>query len=250
MLRCGGGAFAWEELTGRTQGEPPPPRFDHTAYAFPITPNSETYDKLVIMGGRDVGAVLSDAHTLDLATLTWERAPDGSATGVPVPGGEVCCAAVEDVESVPYHKVSRWGETDRRVPGTFQTARAAGALQALLAPQPVVREHRCRPQPCRNQQRNCVPRLVHAVLQVFTFGGKRGMMSYVNSVEVMDCGSRVWSTPPLEAGCKAPIGRWAQLCQVPRAWPPAHDTQGGACHAAHCGTHAAHARPWCGACTA
>ena len=36
------------------------------------------------------------------------------------------------------------------------------------------------------------------------------MMSYINAVEVMDCGTRVWSTPPLQAGCKAPVGRCAK----------------------------------------
>ena len=110
LLHCGADGFRWEELTGGLQGEAPPPRFDHTAFVFPIAPNSDTFDKMVIMGGRDVTSVLSDAHTLDLATLTWERAPDGGA-GVPAPGAEVCCAAVEDVESVPYHKVRAQSES-------------------------------------------------------------------------------------------------------------------------------------------
>lgn len=43
--------------------------------------------------------------------------------------------------------------------------------------------------------------------QVLSFGGKRGMMRYMNSVEVMDCGSQVWSTPPVEGTGVAPCGR-------------------------------------------
>jgi dynein heavy chain len=115
-----GGAhgFRWENITDQLQGDAPPARFDHAAFVFPVTPNSVSFDKLMIMGGRDVGVVLGDAHVLDLATFTWERAgvPDGSssgaAAGAPAPVGEVCCAVVEDVESVPHHKVrgeSPWG---------------------------------------------------------------------------------------------------------------------------------------------
>eukprot|EP00882_Tetradesmus_deserticola_P025099 GHRQ01027543.1.p2 GENE.GHRQ01027543.1~~GHRQ01027543.1.p2 ORF type:complete len:114 (-),score=37.95 GHRQ01027543.1:6-347(-) len=44
--------------------------------------------------------------------------------------------------------------------------------------------------------------------KVFSFGGKKGMMQYMNTVEVMDCGSQVWSTPPVDGG-KAPCGRCA-----------------------------------------
>jgi dynein heavy chain len=108
VLHCGGGAFRWEDITEQLHGEGPSPRFDHAAFVFPVTPNSETFDKLAVLGGRDVGQVLGDTHVLDLATLAWEPqlAPDASAGAVvPSPVGEVCCAAVEDVESVPYHKV-------------------------------------------------------------------------------------------------------------------------------------------------
>jgi len=116
VLHCGAGSsFRWEQLTDQLHGEGPSPRFDHAAFVFPVTPSSDTFDKLVVMGGRDLGQVLSDTHVLDLAALTWERAAEsGAAAGGiapaspaagPAPGGEVCCAAVEDVESVPYHKV-------------------------------------------------------------------------------------------------------------------------------------------------
>jgi dynein heavy chain len=43
--------------------------------------------------------------------------------------------------------------------------------------------------------------------QVLSFGGKRGMMRYMNEVNVMDCGSQVWSTPPVEGGGLPPCGR-------------------------------------------
>lgn len=31
--------------------------------------------------------------------------------------------------------------------------------------------------------------------KIFNFGGKAGTMDFLNSVEIMDCGRRVWSTP-------------------------------------------------------
>jgi dynein heavy chain len=43
--------------------------------------------------------------------------------------------------------------------------------------------------------------------KVFSFGGKRGMMNYLNSVEVMDCGNLVWSTPAVQGSGKPPCGR-------------------------------------------
>ena len=46
--------FEWEELTEKLAGTPPPPRLDHSAVIYPITPNSDTFDKLLIMGGRDL----------------------------------------------------------------------------------------------------------------------------------------------------------------------------------------------------
>ena len=30
--------------------------------------------------------------------------------------------------------------------------------------------------------------------KLFTFGGKKGIMDYINSVDVMDCGQLVWNT--------------------------------------------------------
>jgi hypothetical protein len=43
---------------------------------------------------------------------------------------------------------------------------------------------------------------------VFCFGGKRGLMTYLDGVDVLDCGSRVWTTPPLEEASMRKAGRW------------------------------------------
>jgi dynein heavy chain len=131
--------FKWENLTEQLQGAAPSPCFDHTAFIYPVTPNSDTFDKLLVMGGRDLSAMLHDSYVLDLASMTWQT------EGAPLLPFEVCNNVCDDIESVPYHKV-------------------------------------------------------------FSFGGKKGMMQYMNTVEVMDCGSQVWSTPPVEGG-KAPCGR-------------------------------------------
>ncbi len=55
------------------QGVAPTPRFDHSAYIYPITPNSSSYDKLVIMGGRDLTTMFQDSHMLDLNRMAWEE---------------------------------------------------------------------------------------------------------------------------------------------------------------------------------
>jgi len=135
----GSSTFTWEDLTSQVQGTGPCPRFDHTAFIYPITPNSETYDKLLVMGGRDLSAMLHDSFVLDLATMTWQ------SEGAPLLPYGVCNNVCDGIESVPYHKV-------------------------------------------------------------FSFGGKKGMMQYMNAVDVMDCGSQVWSTPPIDSG-KPPCGR-------------------------------------------
>lgn len=216
VLHLGGGAFRWENVTDQLQGDGPSPRFDHAAFVFPVTPNSNTFDKLMVMGGRDVSQVLADTHLLDLGTLTWERAGDEGEMAPPASGRGVCCAVVEDVESVPYHKVRVYAARVTACDLVHAWDRAGGlgtelgstaserqrACHASCAPVAVLttveaalRNHASHNRPC------CQPG------QVFTFGGKRGMMSYLNSVDVFDCGSKVWSTPPLEAACKSPIGR-------------------------------------------
>jgi dynein heavy chain len=135
-----GAPHRWEQLTESVQGTGPVPRFDHSAFVFPVTPNSASYDKLVVMGGRDLSQMYSDSHVLDLHTLAWEEGP---APSLPY---QICSNVCDGIEAVPNHKV-------------------------------------------------------------FSFGGKRGMMQYTNAVEVMDAGSQVWSTPPVDAG-EPPCGRW------------------------------------------
>jgi dynein heavy chain, axonemal len=56
------GGFKWENITEQLGGTPPPPRFDHCAFIYPVTPNSPTYDKLVILGGRDLSSMFQDSH--------------------------------------------------------------------------------------------------------------------------------------------------------------------------------------------
>ncbi|MEW5298846.1 MAG: hypothetical protein WDW36_001923 [Sanguina aurantia] len=139
-INSGAGSVRWENLTETLQGTGPSPRFDHAAFIYPITPNSATYDKLLIMGGRDLNTMYQDAHMLDLNNWAWEN-----ETQPPSLPYDICNNVCDGIESVPYHKV-------------------------------------------------------------FSFGGKRGMMQYSNSVEVMDCGSQVWSTPHVEHG-SPPVGR-------------------------------------------
>lgn len=64
--------FVWEDLTEQISGIPPPPRLDHSAVVYPITPNSDTFDKLLIMGGRDLNQMFQDAYCLDLTKMAWE----------------------------------------------------------------------------------------------------------------------------------------------------------------------------------
>lgn len=56
-INSGAGSVRWENLTETLQGTGPSPRFDHAAFIYPITPNSATYDKLLIMGGRDLNTM-------------------------------------------------------------------------------------------------------------------------------------------------------------------------------------------------
>lgn len=140
LLMLGCVCFVLQDMTSSISGQGPSPRFDHSAFIYPITPNSPTFDKLLIMGGRDLSAMLHDSFVLDLATMSWQTGP-----GAPLLSYAVCNNVCDGIESVPYHKV-------------------------------------------------------------FSFGGKKGMMQYINTVEVMDCGSQVWSTPPVDAG-KPPCGR-------------------------------------------
>jgi dynein heavy chain len=57
-----------------------------------------------------------------------------------------------------------------------------------------------------------VPSVPHH--KVFSFGGKAGMMSYLNTVDVMDCGSQTWSAPAVVDAVKAPCGRYVRVWQA------------------------------------
>lgn len=76
------GGLRWEEAT--LAGRPPAPRFDHTAVALTMAPNSPHPDKLVVLGGRDSTQSFTDVHVLDLKSMTWL-----GGHGVPPLHGEV-----------------------------------------------------------------------------------------------------------------------------------------------------------------
>ncbi len=140
VLTIGEDGFRWDNITESIEGTGPTPRFDHSAFIYPVTPNSDSYDKLLIMGGRDLNQMYQDSHMLDLNRMAWEN-----ETQPPTLPYEICNNVCDGIESVPYHKV-------------------------------------------------------------FSFGGRKGMMQYLTTVEVMDCGSQMWSTPPVDHGVP-PVGR-------------------------------------------
>lgn len=92
-------AFSAETLLGTG----PSPRFDHSTFIYPITPNSSSYDKMLIMGGRDLTTMFQDSHCLDLNSMTWEE------TQPPTLPYEICNNMCDGIESVPYHKVFSFG---------------------------------------------------------------------------------------------------------------------------------------------
>ena len=92
----------WEEAL--LSGNPPTPRFDHCAFIFPVTPNSSTFDKYMVMGGRDNSSQFSDSYMLDLNKMAWE-----SDAKPPTLTYELCNNLCDDIESVPYHKVFTFG---------------------------------------------------------------------------------------------------------------------------------------------
>ena len=92
----------WEEAL--LSGIPPTPRFDHCAFIFPVTPNSSTFDKYMVMGGRDNSTQFSDSYMLDLNKMAWE-----SDAKPPTLTYELCNNLCDDIESVPYHKVFTFG---------------------------------------------------------------------------------------------------------------------------------------------
>eukprot|EP00891_Asterochloris_glomerata_P001316 jgi/Astpho2/1316/Aster-06188 len=110
-LSDAGQPVRWEEPI--IPGTPPTARFDHCGFIFPVQPNSTTYDKFVIMGGRDNSSVFNDSFMLDLASMTWET--EGKP---PTLTYELCNNLCDDIESVPYHKVFTFG--GKRGPMDFQ----------------------------------------------------------------------------------------------------------------------------------
>jgi dynein heavy chain, axonemal len=126
------GVRRWQLL--QPEGKAPEPRMDHSALMYPVQPNSDTFDKLIIMGGRDLQQYFEDAHMLelseDLDAIRW------STSAVPCLQRAICNNCCDSIESVPYHKM-------------------------------------------------------------FSFGGKKGGMDYMNSVEVLDAGTEQWSSPCL-----------------------------------------------------
>lgn len=102
------GGFKWEDLTAKVEGTPPSPRFDHHCFKYPVAPNSSSFDKIIIGGGRDLGQMFDDSYVLDVGKMTWEADVDP-----PCLPGQVCMNLANEVESVPHHKVfSFGGKTD------------------------------------------------------------------------------------------------------------------------------------------
>lgn len=100
--------FVWENITESIGGMRPAPRFDHCAFIYPVTPNSKTFDKLLLIGGRDLAQMFHDAHVLDLATMCWDN-----KTQPPCLSSNICLNLSSNIESVPYHKIfSFGGKTD------------------------------------------------------------------------------------------------------------------------------------------
>lgn len=106
---------------------------DHSVLMYPIHPNSDTFDKLVIMGGRDLQQYFEDAFMLeltdDLSAVHWN-----DTVQAPNLDSMICNNCCDAIEAVPYHKV-------------------------------------------------------------FSFGGKKGAMDYMNSINILDAGTQEWFTP-------------------------------------------------------
>jgi dynein heavy chain, axonemal len=128
---------------------------DHSAFMYPVEPNSASFDKLVIMGGRDLQQYFETACTLelgdDLSALKWADKP------APALEYLLCNNACNAIEAVPHHKV-------------------------------------------------------------FSFGGKKGAMDYLNRVDVLDAGNEAWSQPAVvphprpELAVDAPQARHDATC--------------------------------------
>ena len=125
---------------------------------------------------------------LDLASMTWET--EGKP---PTLTYELCNNLCDDIESVPYHKVT-W-PIMLMLPALHEFT-LAWLMAHLYSP-----------------VQQCV-----LLVQVFTFGGKRGPMDFQNVVEVMDCGMQFWHTPDImgQPPCPRSAGTawWLGACST------------------------------------
>jgi dynein heavy chain, axonemal len=129
---------------------------DHSVLMYPIHPNSDTFDKLVIMGGRDLQQYFEDACTLelseDLSAIHWND--NAKAPNLDYMICNNCCDAIE---SVPYHKV-------------------------------------------------------------FSFGGKKGAMDYMNRIDILDAGNQEWYSPAVVPHPQAELASESPQAREDAAW--------------------------------
>jgi len=168
MLHYGGGNYRWEQLTD--QGHGPCPRFDHSAFIYPVVPNSHTYDNLLVMGGRDLSTMFNDSFIFNFNTMTWT---EEAAPRLPY---EICNNMCDGIESVPYHKVFSFGGKKGMM--QYMNTVEVGGCACACACARVVESARVRV--CDGNE--SVP--YH---KVFSFGGKKGMMQNMHTVEVGGC---------------------------------------------------------------
>ena len=129
---------------------------DHSVLMYPIHPNSDSFDKLVIMGGRDLQQYFEDAFMLeltdDLSSVHWNDTVQAPTLDYMVCNN--CCSAIE---AVPYHKV-------------------------------------------------------------FTFGGKKGAMDYMNTIDILDAGTQEWFTPNIVPHPRAELASGPPQAREDAAW--------------------------------
>jgi dynein heavy chain, axonemal len=131
---------------------------DHCIFMYPIKANSYTFDKLVIMGGRDLQQYFEDAYMLELAeNLTECRWNDDVNVKAPNVDHLLCNNCCDAIESVPYHKV-------------------------------------------------------------FSFGGKKGAMDYMNCIDVLDAGTQKWHNPHIVPHAKSELATDPPQAREASAW--------------------------------
>lgn len=129
----------WENITEEIPGNPPSARFDHCAFKYPITPSSDTFDKLVIMGGRDLSSNHNDIHVFDLKEMSWDEKP---IPGLDHEVSERCATAT--AAQLPSHPVqaafSQPAAHSGRFRGVQQNKHPTGCLWSILG-QKSIRAH-------------------------------------------------------------------------------------------------------------